>query len=81
MAQILQASIYGADSYDWNKPMGVLRGFPTTGITIEPLTTPTTYSGVVCNAQINLLPTGLVVNAHKFYTPTDVATLVTAANA
>lgn len=81
MALQLQASIYGADGYDWNKPMGVLRGFPTQGITIEALTTPTAYSGVTCNSIINLLPTGLQVDPKKFYTPTAPDALITASNA
>lgn len=80
MALQLAASIYGADGYDWNKPQGVSRAFPTQGITIEALTTPTAYSGVTCNSIINLLPTGLQVNPTKFYTPTAVSALVTAAN-
>lgn len=81
MALQLVASIYGADGYDWNRPMGVTRGFPTQGITIETLTTPTAYSGVTCNSIINLLPTGLQVNPTKFYCPTAAATLITSANA
>lgn len=81
MALQLSASIYGQDGYDWNKPMGVTRGFPTQGITIEPLTTPTAYSGVTCNSIISLLPTGLNTDPEKFYCPTAAATLITAANA
>ena len=85
MAQILSASIYGFDngynSYDWNANMGVTRGFPTQGITIEQLRQPTTYSGVVCNSIITVLATGLEVNSTKYYTPTAVGTLITAANA
>lgn len=80
MAQLLQASIYGADSYDWNAPMGVLRGFPTDEIAIEPLRTPTAYSGVTCNSIISLLPTGLQTTATKFYTPTATDALISAAN-
>lgn len=81
MAQQLSASIYGADGYDWNTPMGVIRGFPTQGISIETLTQPTQYSGVTCNAIINLLPSGLQTNATQFYTPTAAATLITNSNA
>lgn len=85
MAQQLQASIYGMDngynSYDWNKPMGVLRGFPTQGITMEQLSQPTTYSGVVCNSIITVLASGLNVHGEKYYTPTAIATLITSANA
>lgn len=85
MAQQLTASIYGMDngynSYDWNKPMGVTRGFPTQGITIEQLSQPTTYSGVVCNSIISILASGLNVHGDKFYTPTTVTDLITAANA
>lgn len=81
MALQLSASIYGSDGYDWNKSQGVTRGFPTQGITIEALTTPTAYSGVTCLTIISLLPTGLQTNATKFYTPTATATVITAANA
>lgn len=81
MATQLQASIYGADQNDWNKQMGVLRGFPTSQITIEQLNPATSYSGVLCTSIISLLPTGLKVNATQFYSPEDVATLVTRSNA
>lgn len=81
MALQLSASIYGANGNDWNKQMGVLRGFPTQGITIETLTTPTAYSGVTCLSIINLLPTGLQTDATAFYCPTAAATLITNSNA
>lgn len=81
MALQLSASIYGSDGYDWNRPMGVTRGFPTQGITIEAISPAVSYSGVVCNTMISVLPTGLQVNGHKFYTPTATATVITAANA
>lgn len=81
MAIQLSASIYGADGYDWNRPMGVTRGFPTQGITIEAISPSVPYSGVECNTLITVLPTGLKTNGHKFYTPTETATVITAANA
>lgn len=81
MAQQLTASIYGSNGYDWNKALGVLRTFPTQGITMETMTTPTAYSGVTCNTIITVLPTGLNTDGNKYYTPTALATLATAANA
>lgn len=81
MAQQLIASIYGSNQNDWNRTMGVTRGFPTQAITIEALSPSIAYSGVDCNSIITLLPTGLDTNGNKFYSPTDPATLITAANA
>jgi hypothetical protein len=85
MAQQFTASIYGFDngynSYDWNATMGITRSFPSQGVTIEQMTQPTAYSGVTCNSIITVLPDGLNVKGVKYYTPTAIATLVTAANA
>lgn len=81
MAQQFTASIYGANENDWKRPMGVVRSFPAAGVTMETLSPAVTYSGVACNTQINVLPTGLNQTANKFYTPTALATLVTSANA
>lgn len=85
MAQQFTASIYGMDngynSYDWNREMGVLRSFPSQGVMMEQMTQPTAYSGVTCNSLITVLPSGLNTNAVKYYTPTALATLVTASNA
>lgn len=85
MATLLSASIYGMDngynSYDSNMDMGVMRGFPTSLITIEPLTTPTAYSGVTCNSIISVLPTGNNVNPTKWYTPATYDALLALANA
>lgn len=81
MAVQLSASIYGADGYDWNRPMGVTRGFPTSNIIIEAISPSVAYSGVQCNTLITVLPTGLETKGNKYYTPTATATVITAANA
>ena len=81
MAQSLIASIYGQNSNDWNKPLGVTMGFPTQGIVIRTLNPAETYSGVVCNSAIQLMPYGPSPNQPQFYCPSSAATLITASNA
>lgn len=81
MALQLIASIYGANDNDWNKPKGLIMGFPTQNIVIRTLSQPTSYSGVVCKTAIQLLPTGPSPIQPVYYTPTAADTLITAANA
>jgi hypothetical protein len=81
MALQLAASIYGANQQDWNAPLGRSMAFPTQGIVLRNLDQPTTYSGVTCLTAIQLLPTAPSPIQPIYYTPTAIATLVTAANA
>jgi hypothetical protein len=81
MAQILTASIYGANGNDWNTPQGVTMGFPVQQSVIRTLNQPTSFSGVTCLSQIQLLPTAPSPIQPVYYSPTAAATLITAANA
>jgi len=82
MAVQLAASIYGANSNDWGTPQGTLMSFPTQNIVIRQIDGgPTTYSGVTCVSQIQLLPTAPSTIQPVYYSAVAVGTLVTAANA
>ncbi len=81
MAQFINASIYGANSNDWNRQMGVNKIFPVTLISPQQLRTPTVYSGVTCVTAINLLPTGLQTDNQTFYTDKTVAAILAQGNA
>jgi hypothetical protein len=81
MAQSVIASIYGANSNDWNEPAGVTMGFPTQGIIIRAISPAVSYSGVACNTQIQLLPTAPSPIQPVYYSPIATATLITNANA
>ena len=81
MALQLSASIYGANQNSWNVAQGRTMSFPTQGIVMRNLNPAETYSGVVCNTAIQLLPTAPSPIQPVYYTPTAIATLVTAANA
>lgn len=81
MANQLSASIYGANENSWGNAMGTIMGFPTQGIVIRALSPAVNYSGVLCNSQIQLLPTAPSVIQPVYYTPTATATLITNANA
>jgi len=81
MALQLTASIYGANDQDWGRPSGLTMGFPTQNIVIRALSPAQTFSGVVCNSQIQLLPTAPSVIQPAYYTPVATATLITNANA
>ncbi|MBK7883550.1 MAG: hypothetical protein IPJ81_06925 [Chitinophagaceae bacterium] len=80
MAQIITVSTYATGPYDSGSAMGFSKGFPVQNIFPEQIT-PETRSGVVCNATITLLPTGLNVNGKKFYTAMTLAQIITASNA
>lgn len=80
MAQTLSALIYGSNSNDWNTPLGVTMGFPTNAIVIRSIPA-ASYSGVVCNSQIQLLPTAPSPIQPVYYTPELAADLIDAANA
>jgi hypothetical protein len=80
MAQLISVSTYGLNGYDSGGTKGFLKGFPVQQILLEQIN-PTTFSGVVCNSTVTLLPTGLNQQGKKYYTPTALATLITAANA
>lgn len=81
MANFINASIYGSNGNDWNRVQGVNRVFGVNQVNVYDLNTPTAYSGVTCNTVIELLPTGLVVDGSKFYTPKTTAALLAQGNA
>lgn len=78
MAAQIAASIYGANSNDWNNSNGVSMGFPSQGIVLRALPAGTVYSGVTCLTSIQLLPTGPSPIQPLYYCPTAIATLITA---
>lgn len=86
MAQMISATVYGANSNDFNTGSttpgtpGVTMAFAVQSITLQAIP-PTTYSGVVCNTAIKVLPTAPSPIQPVYYTNTAIATLVTAANA
>ena len=60
---------------------GIGHSFPTQGIRIYPVQGTVTANGVTMASIIALLPQGLNQPEKRFYSPSTVATLVTAANA
>lgn len=87
MAQQFLASIYAFEppigSYTYAPgTQGLLNSFPVVGSRIYPAEAGTTASSanVVMNSVIELLPTGLNVKGFKFYSPSTVTDLNTAAN-
>ena len=94
MASQMAASIYRIGSTDLKSilgtatapisvpaNMGVSHSFPTQGIRFYPVQGTVTANGVVMASIIALLPQGLNQPEKLFYSPSSVATLVTAANA
>lgn len=81
MAQQLSASIYGYNSSSMGTAQGTTMSFPTQLITIRPAPAGTVFNGVTMVTAIQLLPTATKVGADLFFTPTAVATVITAANA
>jgi hypothetical protein len=80
MAQIISATIYGANSNDWNQPSGVAMAFPVQQIVLRTIP-PTSYSGVTCVTQIQLLPTAPSPIQPVYYTNTAIGSLVASGNA
>lgn len=81
MAQVLKATIYGANSNDWNVPDGVQMAFSTNQIVIRELPADTYYSGVECFTAIQLLPTAPSPIQPVYYSDSTFSDLVDAANA
>ena len=87
---VVTASIYGVNLNDWGNNMGVSMGFPSQSIIVRPVkTNPTdatvTMGGATMVSIIQVLaptPTeGSPVGQPQYYSPTAVATIITASNA
>lgn len=81
MAQVISTKVYGSNGNDWNTPSGVTMGFTTNQIVIKELSPAQVYSGVTCNSEILVLPTAPSPIQTVYYTDTEVADLIDAANA
>lgn len=77
MAQAMfSVAIYGANNNDWNVPQGTIMGFSPTQVVLRALPANTKYSGVTCNAQIQLLPTAPSPIQPVYYTDKTVAQII-----
>lgn len=77
MAQALFAvSIYGANGNDWNNSQGVTMAFSPTQVVLRALPAGTTYSGVTCLSQIQLLPTAPSPIQPVYYSAKTVAEII-----
>lgn len=77
MAQAMFAvSIYGANQNDWNNLDGVTMGFSPNTVVLRTLPAGTKYSGVTCNAAIQLLPTAPSPIQPVYYTDKTVAQII-----
>lgn len=85
MAQVFTASIYGIEGpggqTQIRSKMGVLNAFSSANVHLYEERTTQGVGNTVCNSVIVVPPQGLNQIPTKYYTPTTVATLVTAANA
>ena len=91
MAQVVSVRVYGfGDVTGEGRPLssvsGVTMGFPVQGIRVEPVvgingSDAVTFKGVTMNSVIQLLPAGLNQKEKRYYSPTTVADVITAANA
>jgi hypothetical protein len=73
MANIFSATIYGANQNDWGS--GVVMGFPASQVVLRTIP-PTSYSGVTCVTQIQLLPTAPSPIQPVYYTNAAIGTLI-----
>lgn len=77
MAQAMfSVAIYGANGNDWDVAQGTIMGFSPTQVVLRSLPAGTVYSGVTCNAQIQLLPTAPSPIQPVYYTDKTVAQII-----
>lgn len=86
MALQFEASIYRINEFDLKSAgipatQGILHAFPSELVRFYAAPAGTVANTVTMNAIIATIPQGLNQQEKKFYTPTTVADLVTAANA
>lgn len=87
MAQQFSASIYRINQYDLNTAQGIpatqgiLHSFAPDTVRMRAVKGTVSANGVTMLSIVSLLPPGLNQPEKDFYTPTALATLVTAANA
>lgn len=81
MALLFQAAIYQTNSNATGGANGQYMAFPSSNVIVKPVIPSFTASGVAVNSQIQLLPSGLVVNPPTYYSSLTVAAIVTLANA
>jgi hypothetical protein len=79
MAQMITASIYGANGNDYKTAGGATQVFPVSQILIKALSPAVTYGGVACNSIIFLLPTAPSPIQQQFYASQTAAALATLA--
>jgi hypothetical protein len=78
---LFACSIYGANSNDWKTANGRTFLFNSGTVVVRPLDPSVVYSGVTCNAQIQLLPTAPSPIQPVYYTDRTVAQVQALANA
>jgi hypothetical protein len=80
---MIQATIYGMNGNDL--PLlagaGTIMAFPIQKCILRVISPAVNYSGTLCNATIQLLPTGPSPIQPQYYTNSTVAALTTAGNA
>ena len=81
MAQVISASIYGANGNSWKSIQGTAMAFPVAQIVLRQIAPAVNYGGVDCVTQIKLLPTAPSTIQPAFYTSTAIGTILTAMNA
>lgn len=91
MAQIVSVSIYGfgdasGEGRALSSVVGVAMGFPVQGIRVEPVvgingSDTLEFHGITMQSVIQLLPSGLNQKEKRYYSPTAVSAVISAANA
>jgi hypothetical protein len=77
MAQAMfSTGIYGANGNDWNNSNGVTMAFSPTQVVLRALPYGSSYSGVTCLTQIQLLPTAPSPIQPVYYSADTITTLL-----
>ena len=81
MAQVLSVVVYKKNDARMGSGYGTAVGLPTSGLIVEPAEAGVTSDGVTMVSVIKALPDAAYRQVDKYYSPTAIATIITACNA
>lgn len=81
MAQVVSVVVYKKNESQLGTGYGQTAGFSTHGIIVEATEPGITVNGVTMNSVIKAMPDAAYRQTDKYYSPTAVATIITACNA
>lgn len=81
MAQVVSVVVYKKNDAQVGSGYGGTFGLPTSGIIVEPADAGIVVNGVTMVSCLKALPDAAYRQVDKYYSPTAIATIITACNA